>query len=450
MMTSIFSASRRAPIVAAALALLVASQMLQAEPHEFVITTAADAGTGSLRHALQQAADEPDQAIRISFGNREGLFASPRSIELNTPLPPIAGDVTIDGFISNHLWTAYGATISGAEKVRIFEILPGATLRLAGITLRHGRAEAGGAILNKGRLMLDGVSLLENRSTATGGAIANFGQADLINSTLAWNRSELGGALANVDGSLRLINITAYENHAAEGAAVWNSAELHLANSILAGDPSSQQCLNEGRLSPESTHNLIEGHQQGCGKPILSSDPGLESLGYYNGPTPVMPLGGDSPVINMGLAKAALDAEGNTLRWDQRGNGDPRFAAGFTDLGAFERQGQLPEAFLVDTLLDNGLRACTVTGTQNCPLRAAVELAAAARDPTSVRFDARIFDQPQTLILDEIPAGTDDLSLDFDGDGAAAVTIIIPAKVAWRARNGIRFEIDHDPHGRNQ
>ncbi len=40
----------------------------------------------------------------------------------------------------------------------------------------------------------------------------------------------------------------------------------------------------------------------------------------------------------MGDNGAAVDEHGEPLRWDQRGNGDPRFVAGITDVGAFERQ----------------------------------------------------------------------------------------------------------------
>ena len=39
------------------------------------------------------------------------------------------------------------------------------------------------------------------------------------------------------------------------------------------------------------------------------------------------------------LVEYARSHEGRPLVWDQRGNGDPRFVGGITDIGAFERVG---------------------------------------------------------------------------------------------------------------
>ncbi|TVP86264.1 MAG: hypothetical protein EA347_09250, partial [Thioalkalivibrio sp.] len=311
-----------------------------AAPLELEVTTVADRGAGSLRAALETAAAADGGPVRIHFGSRDGLFSTPQTIELDSPLPVIVGEVTIDGFIRNLLWRAYGATISGAHSHRILEVAESGSLRLTGITLRHGRAESGGAILNHGRLEVEGVSLFDNSAVAEGGAIANHGEIWIINSTLAWNRANRGGGLAHLAGNARLINATLYLNAAESGASLWSRSDLHLANSILAGDPVLGHCINDGPLSTDTTHNLIQGRHRGCGEPILTMDPGIEDrLGYYNGPTPTLPISGASPVVNMGSNAAALNARGETLRWDQRGNGDPRFASGFTDIGAFERQG---------------------------------------------------------------------------------------------------------------
>lgn len=425
------------PGIACALTLLMGAAA-HAAPLELVVTNADDSGAGSLRAALETARAAPGQPIRITFGDRQGPFSTPQTIALDAPLPPIEGDVTIDGFIDNLLWKSYGATISGRQRHPIFEVLPAATLHLTGITLRDGFGESGGAIVNHGRLTVEGVSLFDNRARDQGGAIVNFGQAEIVNSTFAGNRAGAGGALANPDGSMRVVNATVHANHAERGAAIWNAAELMLANSILSGD-APQQCFNAGALDPASTHNLIQGAHRDCGEPLLTGNPRLQQAGYYNGPTPTMPIDGASPALNMGDPSAAVNASGERLKWDQRGNGDPRFAGGYTDLGAFERQTQLPEAFVVDTLEDNGLRGCTRTGTANCPLRAAIELAAAARDPTTVRFDEGLFGEPTTLELTEMPERSD-IPVVIDGRGSAPITIIVPVpEVAWKAANGVEI-----------
>lgn len=424
--------------IAAALLLLLGT-IAHAGPVELVVTNPDDAGAGSLRAALDAARAEPEQNFRITFGDREGPFSTPQTIVLSAPLPPIEGHVTIDGFIDQLLWKAYGATISGNEQHSIFEVMPEATLRLTGVTLRDGFGENGGAIVNHGRLIVEGVSLFDNRALGQGGAIINFGQAEIINSTFAGNQAEIGGGLANPGGSMRLVNSTVHDNLADRGAAIWNAAELLLVNSILSGQ-APQQCFNAGALDPASTHNLIQGIHRDCGEPLLTGDPEVQKAGYYNGPTPTMPIDGASPALNMGNPEAARDASGERLKWDQRGNGDPRFAGGYTDLGAFERQSQLPDEFVVDTLEDNGLRGCTRVGTANCPLRAAIELAAAARNPTPVRFKNDLFREATTLVLTEMPEGSD-MPIVIDGEGAAPVNIVTPVdSVPWRAINGVTIE----------
>ncbi len=408
--------------------------------HTHVVTTTADAGPGSLRSALEESARTPE-ADRIVFGDADGPFGTPQTIELAGPLPAIAGEVTIDGHIRHRLWKAYGATISGGGRHRVFQVPPGAILRLAGVTIADGRAENGGAVLNHGRLVVEGVSLLRNEAAASGGAIANDGgEVLMINSTAADNRAARGGAVANLGGRLRVTNSTLYQNRADEGAALYSKAELAMANSILAGGE-GVECVNSGPLAEGTTHNLVTSHR-GCGEPILSDDPRLGGFGYYNGPTPVFTLEGGSPAINLGDNAAAVGEEGQPLKWDQRGNGDPRFAGGFPDLGAFEHQARLPDEFVVDTVEDTGLRGCSIVGVADCPLRAALELAAVARHQTAVRFDPTVFSEPRTLHLDRVPAGTD-VPLILDGAGTAGVSIVAPGpRPPWQGLNGVQLEFD--------
>lgn len=435
---------RTMPVQALLMAVAAATSLLLAagahgEIVELTVTGNADSGKGTLRAALDTALADPGRQYRITFGDRDGPFSTPQTIELNAPLPPVRGDVTIDGFIDNLLWKSYGVTVSGTGRHAIFEVLPGATLKLTGITLRDGAADSGGAIVNHGRLIVEGVSLFDNFATEAGGAIVNFGRADIINSTFAGNRAANGGALAGLDGVLRVIHATVHDNAAESGAAVWSAAELLLANSILSGS-SAQQCFNTGPLSPASTHNLIQGGHDGCGDAMLTSDPRLGAPGYYNGPTLTMPLKGTSPAVHMGLAGIAVNADGERLKWDQRGNGDPRSAGGYPDLGAFERQTRLPDEFVVDMTGDNGLRGCTRVGNSNCPLRAALELAAAARNPTPVRFSGEVFFEPQVLTLPALPEGHE-TPVVIDGAGAAPIEIRVPGPVPWRAINGVTIGI---------
>ncbi len=411
---------------------------------EFEITTTDDDGAGSLRHALQQA-QGPGGPWRIHFGDNEGPFSDPQTIELESPLPKITGKVIIDGFIAHRLWTAYGATVSGGDTHRILEVAPGGVLHLTGVTLTGGSASRGGAVLNRGRLIVEGVSMFENRAEEEGGAIANLGgEVFVINATIANGNAKRGGGIANLGGTLTLTHATLYRNNAATGPAIYSSGMLALANSILWGTEGrpGNQCVNTGELA-HSIANLFIDNGKNCGTPLLQSDPKIGRFGYYNGPTPVFVIGGDSPVLNLADGEATVNYQGERLKWDQRGNGDPRFAAGYADIGAFERQSQLAKEYVVDTATDTGLRGCTATGSANCPLRAAIELALAGREPAPIRFSPQVFSKPLTLELQELPTGIDGRPLEFDGAGAAPVTIQVPGPdPGWTAVNGITLVFD--------
>lgn len=407
--------------------------------HVHQVTTTADPGPGSLREALEHAGRTPGPD-RIVFGTINGPFSTPQTIRLQAPLPVIEGEATIDGFIDGLLWRAYGVTVSGERRYRVFETAPGATLHLRGITVADGAAARGAGLLNRGRAVIEGVTFLRNRAAGSGAAIANAGgDLALINSTASENHARRGGALANLGGSVRVTNSTLYANRARRGNALFSRGRLALANSILSGGE-GLACINRGPLDAATTHNLIAG-QRGCGRPVSEADPHLQPIGHYNGPTPVFPLAGGSPAINLGENAAAVDADGRPLVWDQRGNGDPRFAAGYTDLGAFEQQAPLAAELVVDSIEDNGLRGCGLVGPPDCPLRAALELAAAAKRPVPIRFDPGTFAEPTTLRLPALPVDPA-LPLVLDGTGAAPVTIVVPtAGTAWQARNGVRLEV---------
>jgi hypothetical protein len=110
-----------------------------------------------------------------------------------------------------------------------------------------------------------------------------------------------------------------------------------------------------------------------------------------------------------------VDEYGKPLKWDQRGNGDPRFAAGITDIGAFEQQAVT--LIRVDTVEDGDLRGCTRSGG-DCSLRGAITLANASPKPQVISFDRKVFADPRTLTPTyPLPEVTVDLTLDASGTG---------------------------------
>ena len=258
----------------------------------------------------------------------------------------------------------------------------------------------------------------------------------MINSTAYRNSADKGGAVANLAGRLRLTNVTLHQNQAATGSAVFSLGPLVLNNSILTGE--GTQCVNRGELV-ESRHNLFS-TSEGCGEAIISADPHLGALNYYNGPTRTLSISSRSPARNLGDNAAAIEHTGNPLKWDQRGNGDPRFTRGYVDIGALEHQSKLPTEHVVDTPEDTILRGCTQIGVGDCPLRAAVELSLSGRSLVPVRFDPEVFSGPQEVRLERLPENADQ-PLIIDGEGTGGITIKVPEPVPWLGVNGVRIEL---------
>jgi hypothetical protein len=388
-----------------------ASATVTIPKNDFVVTTAEDDGEGSLRQAILNA-NAMEGPASITFDTEEGPFGPPQTITLDRKLPELAGELTIDGNFEGFLWQAKGVIVSGDGRLPVFRVGAGATVNLRHLTIADGRGREGGGIRNLGKLVIRGATFLDNEARRDGGAIANSGgSVTVINSTFAGNRAESsGGGLANLSGQATVTNCTFSENSADQGGAVYNDGRLLLRNTILANSPNGGDCVSEQDLDTASTRNLIE-ENRGCGTPISSADPRLQALNYYNGPAKTFPVSGGSPAVNLGDNAAAVDEHGEPLVWDQRSNGDPRFVAGFTDLGAFEHQRH--PVFSVDTLEDTVLRACTQAGAADCPLRGAIEIANTTPEADVIGFDPKLFGEHQQLELARpLPEITSDLVLD--------------------------------------
>lgn len=402
-----------------------------AQEGTLLVTGVADQGPGSLRQAILDANARPGPDV-ITFDGE--AFAEPQSIDLGSPLPEITGVLTIDGYIQDRLWRATGVTVSGVGRLQVLRVAPGGRLTLRSLTVADGCAVAGSAITNLGELAVNGVTFRDNESAADGGAVLNLGgAASLVNSTFARNRAgDRGGAFANLGGAATVTNCTFSDNAAPDGGALYSDGELLLRNTILANSEEGADCVAV-QLHPASTHNLIESGD-GCGTPIVAGDPRLQALGGYNGPTMTFPLGGGSPAVNLGDNASALDEDGLPLVWDQRGNGDPRFVAGYTDVGAFEHQ-RFPD-LMVDTIEDDVLRACTRAAPADCPLRGAIELANAADRPQIIEFDGRAFSAPPSITVTRpLPGLANHVTLDASSIGGATLAV------------GGRFPLFEEPPG---
>ena len=388
--------------------------------NDFAVTTTRDGGEGSLRQALQNALDL-EGADTVTFDTTVGPFAGKQTILLTADLPELSGDLAIDGGIEGSLWKATGVTVSGGGRRRVFSVAPGARVTLRSLTVSDGKAKRGGGIANAGTLIVRGVTFLRNVARSEGGALASTGGGlTVINSTFTENSARrAGGGLAARGGTVTVTNCTFSNNLARSGGGLFSDGILLVRNTILANSGGASDCVSRGAFDPASTHNVIEAND-GCGEPISTEDPRLAPLGDFNGPVPTMPLGGGSLAINLGDNAAALDEDGTRLHWDQRGNGDPRVVAGFSDIGAFETQA-FP-MLQVDTFEDREWRACTAAGVGDCSLRGAVMLANVSDRSRVITFDPRLFAEPRVIVLDRpLPGLAEDLSL--DAGGTAGVTL---------------------------
>jgi CSLREA domain-containing protein len=394
-----------------------------APPHQatatILVTTTADGGPGSLRQAIVDANARPGPDT-IRFDAESGPFKEPQKIVLDSELPELTGEVTIDGYIEGRLWQATGVTLTGRGIWRVLSVAPGARAILASLTVSDGRAPEGAGIVNRGSVVIKGVTLTGNVAQQNGGAIANLGgRLEVINTTIVKNGAGVaGGGVANLGGSLTITNCTMSGNEAPGGGAVFNGGALLLRNSILANSV-GPDCASSGTVDAASTHNLIEVND-GCGEPVSTADPVLQSLNWYNGPTQTLPPGGGSPVVNFGDNASAVDEQGQRLPWDQRGNGDPRIVAGITDIGAFEVQA-FPK-LVVNTVDDTDRRGCSGPGASDCSLRGALTLANAADKPSVITFAPNVFAGPRTLVFARpLPEVTADVTLDLRGTAGVAL-----------------------------
>jgi hypothetical protein len=204
-------------------------------------------------------------------------------IQLQGPLPPLAGFISIIGPGAGNL------TIAGAGNSGIFQV-QGGTLSVSGVTIYGGQnagAGNGGAFTvgNSGTLFLDSV-VIQNCTATTGGAIYNNGgsltvsNSQLIQNNAIGNNS-FGGAIATSSGTttisgtliqgngtdgrgggiaiqgtgeVNLYDTTVEENTAVNGGGVYNSGGyFQMQNGSLDANTAT---ANGGGLLTEGTSVL--------------------------------------------------------------------------------------------------------------------------------------------------------------------------------------------------
>jgi hypothetical protein len=338
------------------------------------VTNTDDAGPGSLRQALADAAD--GSVIQFAPG------VAGQTIVLTSVLK-VGRTITIEG-------PPQGVTISGNLATRVFETFEDVVMR--NLSIVNGRESIGAGILIVDRqVTLDHVLVANNEAGTWGGGIYasdNSGTPALVlvNSTISGNVAEFFGGGIKVDGGTVLMrNSTITANASGEGGGIsMSDGNLSLRNSIVAGNSNLTGTVNNCALEPgvsstASGANLSS--DDTCGDGVTTvADARLDPLSSNGGPTPTHALLVDSPAIDAG----ALCTETTDQRYVARPQGTS------CDLGAFEFNGFGTFTLTIgpNVAVNTRTGVATVTGTISCskPGSATLSVALSQTQKTTGRF----------------------------------------------------------------
>jgi len=342
------------------------------------VTASGDSGVGTLRQLI----DEVCPGGTIDFAPAVHL------ITLSSDVLHISKDVTLAGPGANNL------TIDGGGLVQLFQVPGAARFTLRDLTLAHGAAAGGGALLdnelatttisgcvfsNNTALMGGGailaVGTMTIRDTSFSGNTTSFlgyggaiyggsGTLSISNTLFNTNSAAAGGGITNSASTMTLTSVTMNSNNAtAIGGAIYTGAPLTLVNATIVGNSASQGggiAVGGGPFNLKNS--IVFGNIAASGGPdifgtvtslgynligttaeatidgittgnLLGADPLLGSLADHGGPTQTMPLLVGSPAID--------PTSSNGAPWlDQRGY----LRSGTADRGAYEYGGTLPVA----------------------------------------------------------------------------------------------------------
>jgi len=206
-------------------------------------------GNATLRAAIQEAnALAGDDVIMLPAGTFTFNLTGRGEDAAATGDLDITGNVTIIGA------GAADTIIDFDSSDRIFDIHPGATVTISGVTLREGNlsslADNGAAVRNQGTLLIEQSILINNSTSGGGGAIFNAEGADLTvrNASLGGNSAvgpSGGGAVYNQ--GVATIEQSTLENNTGivRAGGIYNSgasADLTVIDSTL-----SQNSTNSNR-----------------------------------------------------------------------------------------------------------------------------------------------------------------------------------------------------------
>ncbi|MGI8978373.1 MAG: Calx-beta domain-containing protein [Pirellulaceae bacterium] len=182
------------------------------------VTNTSDSGPGSLRDTI--AAAESGDTIVFSLAQPQPAVPT---ITLTSGQLTLTEDLTIQGPGTDQL------TISGNYDSRIFEVAPGATVILSGLTITKGFGVTyGGGILNSGTLTVTSSMVAGNGASYGGGVYNAGGTLNVGNSALDGNYADglFGGGIYNAGGTVAVSNSTLRNNQSLYGGGIYNNGGM--------------------------------------------------------------------------------------------------------------------------------------------------------------------------------------------------------------------------------
>ena len=220
----------------------------------FLVTNTDNAGSGSLRAALADAAGAsgtlPDE---ITFA--AGVTGA---IDLSAPLPRINDDVAIIGPGADRLTVRRD---TGGD-YRIFFVLEDSRAMVSGLTIANGDLSSGSA----------GIS---------GGGVLNQGILLLTESVVSENTAFLGGGVSSTGGSLVVADTTVAGNTAtAAGGGIESTATLVVTDSVVTANNTIQAAGNGSVADAGGIENLSG--QAWIDSSVVTDNTGIEGGGISN------------------------------------------------------------------------------------------------------------------------------------------------------------------------
>lgn len=340
-------------------------------PMPIVVTSLADTvvvdGMCSLREAIGNANGD-DQSGSVDCGSGMGedriRFQVPGTITLGSELPGLIDTdrTTIDGDISGQANS--DIIVSGNSSTRLFRVGAGASVKMTHLSLVDGLvdvdpADDGGAIYNRGTLILshctvsgnsasnyggaiynyfsygstltiDNCTFSSNHAGATGGAIDNNSTLTVTNSTFYNNTADApGGAINAYRGNVEIRNSSLSGNNASSGGAIYiheSYLTVTVANSVFVGNGGGN-CGHQGTTGLTDAGGNLRWPATDSSCVGTLANPMLGPLQDNGGPTWTMLPGDDSAAIDAGICDPAV-------AYDQRGIARPQGVA--CDIGAVE------------------------------------------------------------------------------------------------------------------